>query len=187
LLPDGRLFTAMSTKTGSLYYSVSEDDGLTWRATMPLRYQDDGERVLHPSSPGPLYELQDQPGRYLLLYHNNDGSMSEGMRPGPVDLNRRSAFIAVGEYRPRAVQPVWFSRPKKLADTDGVIAGPQQYVDCCTYTSMTQHRGQRVLWYPDRKHFLLGKLITDEWLADRVVAEDQNRRQRPRGQKGISV
>jgi hypothetical protein len=25
--------------------------------------------------------------------------------------------------------------------------------------------GQRVLWYPDRKYYLLGKLISDEMLA----------------------
>ena len=26
--------------------------------------------------------------------------------------------------------------------------------------------GERVLFYPDRKFFLLGKYITDEWLSD---------------------
>ena len=167
LLPDGRVFAVMRTTMGSLWYSVSEDDGVSWRATQPLRYQDGRERVLHPQSPGPLFALKD--GRYLLKYHNNDGSMSGGTRPRPNKLTRRTAFIAVGEYRPQAEQPIWFSRPKKLADTDGVPAGTEGRCECCCYSSLTEHRGQRVLWYPDRKHFLLGKAITDEWLADRVV------------------
>ena len=169
LLPDNRLFAVMVNHTGALWYSVSEDDGANWQETQPLCYQDNGERVLHPPSSGPLYALGDKPGRYIIIYHNNDGSMNAGIRPGPNALNRRSAFVSVGEYRPRAVQPVWFSAPKKLADTDAVPAGPEQRTECCTYTSMTEHNGQRVLWYPDRKHFLLGKVISDNWLADCLV------------------
>ena len=150
---------------------MSEDDGATWRTPQPLCYQDGGERVLHPTGPGPLYALQD--GRYLLQYNKNDGSMSPGKRPRPNMLNRRAAFIATGEFRSGAVQPVWFSRPKKFADTDtdAVPAGPEQRCECCTYGSLTEQDGQRVLWYPDRKHFLLGKLITDEWLSDLVLPD----------------
>ena len=167
LLPDDRLFATMTTRTGSLWYAVSADDGATWGAPQPLRYQDVGERVLHAPGPGPLYALQD--GRYLLQYNNNDGSMSPGERPRPNMLNRRAAFLAVGEYRSDAVQPIWFSRPKRFADTDAVPAGPEQRCECCTYGSVTEHEGLRVLWYPDRKHFLLGKRITDEWLSDLVA------------------
>ena len=31
---------------------------------------------------------------------------------------------------------------------------------------LTEKDGKRILWYPDRKHFLLGKEIPDELLAD---------------------
>lgn len=34
---------------------------------------------------------------------------------------------------------------------------------------MTEHKGNRVLWYPDRKHFLLGKYLPDSLLADMKV------------------
>lgn len=172
LLPDGRLFATMTTTTGSLWCSVSEDDGGTWREPEPLRYQDGGERVLHPGSPGPLFTLED--GRYLLQYHNNDGSASSGPQPmwaRPYGFSRRSMFIAVGEYRPDTRQPIWFSTGKRIADTDGVPAGVQNRLDCGTYGSLTEHQDRRVLWYPDRKHFLLGKLIPDELLADMKVAE----------------
>jgi putative SOS response-associated peptidase YedK len=75
----------------------------------------------------------------------------------------------VGEFRPNAHQPVWFSQPKLLADSDGVAAGVQGRTEMGTYGSLTEHNGKRILWYPDRKHFLLGKEITDEWLSDMKV------------------
>ena len=66
-------------------------------------------------------------------------------------------------------QPVWFSGLRHIADSDGVAAGPQNRAELGPYGSLTEHQGRRVLWYPDRKHFLLGKLIPDELLADMQV------------------
>jgi len=154
LLPDGRLFTTMRNKTGYIWYSVSEDDGATWQPTEVLRYEDDGEGIQQPIAPCPIYPMSD--GRYLLVFHNNPD-------------HRRPAFIAVGEYRPGKHQPIWFSKPKQILDTDGVSIGPKRTSEIATYTSFTEWRGQRVLWYPDRKYYLLGKYITDEMLAGMVV------------------
>ena len=39
LLPDGRLFTEMRTANGDIWYTVSDDDGHTWRKTEVLRYR----------------------------------------------------------------------------------------------------------------------------------------------------
>ncbi len=170
LLPDCRLFMVMRTSVGSVWYSVSEDDGNSWRPAEPLRYRDDGERVLHPASPPPLFALED--GRYLLQYHNNDGSMSSGPKPlwtRAYNFNRRAIFLAIGEFQPKAHQPIWFSGPKHFADSDGVPAGIQNRTEMGTYSSLTERQGDRVLWYPDRKHFLLGKRVTNEWLDDLVV------------------
>ncbi len=166
LLPDGRLFMVTRTETGCIWYSVSKDDGAKWRESEPLRYQDNGERILHPDSPPPLYALQD--GRFLLQYHNNDGSMSDGPIPmwtAPYKFNRRSIFFSVGEFRPQCHQPIWFSKPKRFADSDGVAAGVQYRTEMGTYSSLTEEEGRRILWYPDRKHFLLGKVVSDEWLV----------------------
>ena len=171
LLPDGRLFMALRTGEGSVWYTLSNDPGgRTWRSPEPMLYQDGGERVLNPTSPCPLFHLED--GRYLLQYHNNDGSATGGPQPMwalPYSFSRRSMFIAVGEYRPDAHQPIWFSQGERIADTDGVSAGVQNRLDCGTYGSLTEQDGSRVLWYPDRKHFLLGKEITDDLLADMPV------------------
>lgn len=100
--------TVFRTGAGSVWYTVSDNDGATWRKPEPLRYRDGGERVLHPQSPCPLFALKD--GRFLLQFHNNDGSASIG--PSPLwsrayFFSRRSLFLAVGQFRAKAHQPVW--------------------------------------------------------------------------------
>ena len=175
LLPDGRLFLVMRTVTGRVWYTVSDDDGRTWRPTEPLRYEDDGLEVLHPKSPCPIYVLQD--GRFLLFFHNHDG-FSYGAN-GPWDMNaRRPLFMALGEFRPRAHQPIWFSQPKEFCDTQGVGVGPQSLILLAMYSSLTENDGQRIFWYPDRKHFLLGRYIRDDFLADMEVPSERTRSQR---------
>ncbi len=42
--------------------------------------------------------------------------------------------------------------------------GPKDTAEIGTYTSVTEFKGTRVLWYPDRKFLLLGKYIDDEFL-----------------------
>ena len=160
LLPDGRLFLSASSRSGHLVYSVSEDsDGKKWRRPEPMLYQDSGATLLHPAAPAPFYRLQD--GRFLIFYHNHDG-YKYGW---PLRMRgRRPMCISVGEYRPQAYQPIWFSQPKVLCDTGGVGVGPKNLAGLAMYGSFTERKGQRVFWYPDRKHFLLGKIISDELL-----------------------
>ena len=51
LLPDGRLWMNMRTVTGRIWYTVSDDDGHSWREPEVLRYQGGGDEVLHTKSP----------------------------------------------------------------------------------------------------------------------------------------
>lgn len=168
LLPDDRLFLKGSTETGRLWYSVSADHGATWRAPEVMRSRDDGSEMLHPTAPAPLYALDD--GRYLLLFHNHDGH--DYGAHGPRDMNsRRPLFMAVGEFRSNAYQPIWFSQAKMLCDTEWVGVGPEELIWLAMYSSLTERNGRRILWCPDRKHFLLGRYITDEMLANMKVPE----------------
>lgn len=176
LLPDGQMFCVMRTASGYPWWAVSNDDGETWSGPQPLRYYDDGPVVMHPQSPCPLYALND--GRYILIFHNNDGLVYGDGKPvwkmdgkpvlhiGPGDArhNRRPAYISVGTYKEKAHQSIWFSKPKLLADNDGIGFGVQKKIDVATYPSFFEYEGIRYFWYPDRKHFLLGKFITDELL-----------------------
>jgi hypothetical protein len=170
LLPDGRLFVVMRTMTGSIWYAVSDDDGETWLDPEPLCYYDDGPQVNHPMSPGPKYALSD--GRFLLLYHNNPGTRGEHSQfavkwdCNQANFIRNPTYIAVGEFRPDAHQPIWFSWPRKILDSGDIPIGPKGTADIATYTSITEWHGKRILWYPDRKYYLLGKYLPDELLAD---------------------
>ena len=165
-LPDHRFFCVMRTMSGFIWYSLSQDEGETWCAPRPLLRRDKGKPILQPLCCCPIYQYSD--GRYTLLHHNNDGRF-EGCEPEDTKKNRRPAFIALGEFRPNAEQPIWFSESKQLMDNDGVGIGPLTRIDIGVYTSVTNRQGNFVLWHPDRKFFLLGKKITPEWLADLKV------------------
>lgn len=173
LLPDNRLFTVMRTWTGRIYYSLSEDDGHTWQKPEPLRHRDGGDEMLQPKSGCPLYTMRD--GRYLLFYHDNDGTAHGGTGPGDYLRNRWPLYLALGEYRPRARQPIWFSRPSEFATTNGIgrppvdDKGATAHNELGDYTSFTEDEAGRILWYPQCKHFLLGKVVTDEFLAEMRV------------------
>ncbi|MCP4642926.1 MAG: exo-alpha-sialidase [bacterium] len=168
LLPDGRMFTTMRTMTGHVWYSVSDNDGETWREPEVLRYNDGGAPIDHPLSPCPIYALDE--GRYLVLFHNNPGQIGSfnqfKKKWGPNQANylRNPLYVAAGQFKPDAHQPIWFDAPIKLLDTDDIPVGPKGTAEIGTYTSMTTFKGKRVLWYPDRKYYLLGKYITDALL-----------------------
>lgn len=171
-LPDDRLFCTMRTMAGTIWYSVSADDGATWRNPQPLLRRDHGRAIPEPLVCCPIYEIG--PGRYVLLHHNNsgwlDGKTPEETSRNP-SRNRRPAFLALGEFRPEAEQPVWFSESKLFMDNDGQGIGPLKRIDIGVYPSLTRRDGEVVLWHPDRKFFLLGKRITPEFLADLLVPQ----------------
>ena len=166
LLPDGRLFTSLRTNNGQVWYTVSDDDGVTWRETEVLRFRDGGDPILNPSTPCPIYRLAD--GRYLQFFQNHDG-YGYGSR-GSLDQNsRRPQFLALGEHREGAHQPIWFSEPYFFCDTNMVGVFPHFRKWLSMYASLTDRNGKRIFWYVDRKMFALGRYITDEILASLTV------------------
>ena len=167
-LSDGRLFCVMRTNAGYIAFSVSQDHGRTWSTPAPLYQDDDGDLMLNPVVPCPIWKLQD--GRYLLLYCNNKGDANGGHFPCNYachKLNRYPSFISVGREdlsNPRC--PIRFGAPKVIVDNQGVPLGPSGRTDASSYSSLLEDGEDRVLFYPDREHFLLGKRLPDEWLAD---------------------
>jgi hypothetical protein len=172
-LPDGRLFCVMRTTVGHPYYSISSDRGNTWTSPEPLLQTDGSLPLLHPCSPCPIYEVA--PGEYIFLFHNHDGHFGGW---GPMDANshRRPIYLMRGQFRPVARQPIWFSEPQFFMDNGGV---PILRPDLAMYSSVTRTEEGVMLWYPDRKFFLLGREIKRAWLSslpvpDRLTAEGAN-------------
>jgi hypothetical protein len=164
-LSDGRLICVMRTLNGMVYHSLSSDRGETWTQARPLCYAPGGQPVLNPIAPCPLYRLRD--GRYLLVFYNNDGTANGGTGPGDYKRNRYPAYITVGREVPGEwEQPLRFGPPRLFATSDGVPAGPIGRTEVATYCSVLEDGPDRYLFYPDRKHFLLARRVTDEWLAE---------------------
>ena len=163
-LPDGRLFVVMRTASGSPFWSVSSDGGETWAEPKRLLRKDGGEPLLHPLSPCPMYDVGGNTagsGHYALFIHNHDGHY-QGWGPQDSSYHRRPIYLVNGHYEAGAQQPVWFDEPKFFFDHDGTSLGKpgtRGRLDLALYSSFTVRNGKPVLWYPERKFFLLGKII----------------------------
>ena len=159
-LPDDRLFMTMRTNRGEVWYTVSENDGCAWRAAEPMRYRDNGEIMKQPTSPCPVYETGDD--EYVFLFNNNDGYAFGAESRWDV-RNRRPAYLCHGRYEPHAHQPIWWGPPRLFIDNEAVPWGPpgQGRLEAAAYPGLCHHAGKPMLWYPDRKGFLLGKFIPD--------------------------
>jgi len=175
-LPDGRLFCVMRTAAGSPFWSTSSDGGETWTTPQRLLRRDGSPALLHPLSPCPLYDVGGNTagsGRYVLFIHNHDGHY-QGFGPTDTSMHRRPICLVTGRYAPNAQQPVWFDEPAFFMDHTGVSLGAPQRrgrIDLALYSSFTVRDGRAVLWYPDRKFFLLGRVIQTDSL---FPTRDQN-------------
>jgi len=170
-LPDSRLFCVMRTASGSPFWAASGDDGVTWTSPKPLLRRDGGAPLLHPLSPCPMYDVGGNTagsGRYVLFIHNHDGHY-QGYGPTDTSFHRRPIYLVAGRYTPAAEQPVWFDEPKLFMDHGGVSLGAPNKrgrLDLALYASFTVRDGRAVLWYPDRKFFLLGRVIDKSWFGE---------------------
>jgi hypothetical protein len=160
-LGDGRLICAMRTLQGRVYFALSEDGGRTWDTPRPLSYDPEEFRpVENPIAPCPLYRLGD--GRLLLVFYDNDGTGHGATGPTHIRRNRTPAWYALGEVIDYPTHPVRFDGPWILADNDCVAYGPNERTEIASYPSFFEHDGRAYLWYPDRKHFLLGKDLRED-------------------------
>ncbi len=152
ILPDGRIFSSMRTNLGTVCFAYSSDGGVSWSDPRVL-YFDDMTPFVHPISPCPIYDLGD--GRYMQLYHG----VCDPQKPY---LPRDPIRCAIGYFDPENErQPIRFSKKDdrvfmelgEKADGFGTVR------QLAIYGTMTHYKGENVLWYPDRKFFLLGKKI----------------------------
>ena len=155
-LPDGRLFTLMRSTIGHPVWSQSRDGGRTWDDPKILRERDGGRVYLHSLSPCPMYDWKGPEagsGYYFALIHDefDFSDKKSAYRPrGPLKL-------IAGKFEPGAEQPISFAPPKPY---------PSRKVANACYSSYTVVDGEGVLWQPDAKYNLIGRIIGPEWFAD---------------------
>jgi hypothetical protein len=157
-LSDGRIFCTIRTRNDSVYYTVSEDGGRSWREPAPLLYTNGGEPVLNPNAPCPVIRLPD--GRVVLMFYNrkNGGEREFGARD-PV-------WLSVGRETLHRPQPVEFSQPRMFMDIHNQMApGGTAWPQIASYSSFLVHKGRLYLFYNDSKYFILGKVVPEELLA----------------------
>jgi hypothetical protein len=110
-----------------------------------------GKPYLHPCAPCPIYDRKGpeaNSGEYFAFVSNEERSEENSYAPrGPL-------FLLAGTFDPDGEQPIRFAEPKPFPSRSGGNA---------FYTSLTVVEGNTVLWIPDWKHFLIGKIIGDEW------------------------
>jgi hypothetical protein len=160
-LSDGRMICVMRTATGFVYFSLSPDGGRSWDEPRPLRFAPGGPEIRQPVAPCPLYKLSD--GRFVLVFHNNSGYANGGPGPCGSGVNRRPAYVAVGREICHPDHPLMFGEPRVVADNGGIVDNDK--TEICTYTSLFESEGEVFLWYPDRKHYLLGKVLSSSLLS----------------------
>ena len=151
-LPDGRLFALCRSSVGYPVWSVSADGGETWSVPKILRDRDGGRPFLHPRSPCPIYDWKGPEagsGYYFALVHDLfDFHAPRASQP------RATLYLIAGRFNPTAEQPIEFVRRS--------IFSPRIVGNSC-YSSYTCVNGKGVLWYNDRKFFLLGREIGAEF------------------------
>ena len=156
-LSDGRLLCLLRTVTGSIQYCLSADFAETWSEPRPLCFRPGGRPVPHPNAPVGFHRMGD--GRFLLLFHNNDGT-ANGCS-GPLDWRaRRPVYASVGsEIDNPGGQPLAFSEPRFFYDN----GGPERphAGSLALYGTFFEHEGIRYWWYPDAIRFLLGRVVPD--------------------------
>lgn len=163
-LRDGRMICVMRTLNGCPYYALSPDQGRSWDTPRPLRFGPGRAVIPHPMAPCPLYRLKDD--RYVLVFFNNDGSANGGSGPLDVRKNRRPAYLAVGRENGDSDHPLAFTEPRLLVDNGGLPDGPVGETQIATYCSLFEFEGRVYFWYPDRKHYLLGRILPPSLLDD---------------------
>jgi hypothetical protein len=154
-LPDGRLFALMRTCAGYPAWTQSRDHGVTWSDPKPLRDRDGGMLYKHPRSPCPIYDwkgCEAGSGYYFAFVHNtfDPEAKSAYQTRGPL-------YLIAGTFQKDAEQPIWFAPMKLFIDRPSKNS---------FYTSMDIVDGNCVLWFNDKKYYLLGRVIDDGWFTD---------------------
>ena len=113
-LSSERLLTVMRTDTGFIYHAISPDYGARWTTPAVLCASPGGAPLRQPVCPAPLIKLSD--GRFVLVFHNNDGTANGGVGPYSSLRNRTPLWLACAR------------EARGIAESGGLIFGPPRII-----------------------------------------------------------
>jgi len=109
----------MRTRTGFPYYTLSTDNGQTWRQGRPLRIRPGGPELKHPCGPCPITCTRD--GRVIFLFRNDNAPRASGALcywdnrdPHHVTVGRCLPELARGMDEDMDNAGIYFDAPRKL-------------------------------------------------------------------------
>jgi len=173
-LSTGEWLGTFRAPVGHMYSCLSGDEGRSWSAAAPLRFCPGGPVIPQPNAAEPVFKLPD--GRFVLLFHNNDGSANFGSGPWDQLRNRTPMWISVGRELKKARTPdriVW-SKPRIVLDNhivfdDADSPGKYDYRTDVNYPHFFTWNGRYFITYCDRKLDILINEIAPELLDHRLL------------------
>lgn len=115
-LDNGRLFASFRTPMGYIGCCVSNDEGKSWSKSQAMRFDVNGPIISNPCAAEPVKRLKD--GRFVLLFHNNDGSINNAWGPWDQCKVRTPMYLCVGKElkNPNNGQYIKWNQPKVIIE-----------------------------------------------------------------------
>jgi len=173
VLPSGRIIATFRSRTMHPCYSISEDNGVTWRPARSLRFAPGGEEMKHPCGPCPITCAKD--GRVIFFFRNENAPMSDVLMPKHLDYwrNRDPHHVTVGREMPQLAEGlgpeednagVYFNDPKVVLsgiDLDPSERNPRRTAQ---YPQVLECGGRFFTIYSSEKTDIMIKEIPTEML-----------------------
>ena len=149
-LASGRLLSVMRTDTGYIYYALSDDGGASWSQPDVFRTGPYGAPLCQPVAPAPLIKLRD--GRFVLLFHNNNGTANGGLSPYSSLKNRTPLWLCVAREAEgvRENGGLIFSAPHLVIENGVQPKGKTKRTDI-SYQRFFQWKDRYFILYNHRK------------------------------------
>ena len=137
------------------------DGGHSWDTPRPLRFAPGGPTIPQLGTGGCFCKLSGD--RFLLTCGSATGSGNIG-GPNPEDQSQRheAPHVAIAREIRHPDHPLVFSRPRLLMGTS--CAMEQGTPDITVAGDITESGDDVLLWYSDRRHYLLGKVLPERML-----------------------
>jgi len=183
VLQSGRIISTFRTRTGHPCYSISEDNGITWRDVRPLRFMPGGEKMKHPCGPCPIYCAPHSTssgcsgdGRVIFFFRNDNAPLADPVLGDHLNYwrNRDPFHVTVGREMPQLAQGLgpdednaglYFDKPRVVLSGTDIDPQERQPHRTAQYPQILQWADRFFAVYSSEKTDILVKEIPAEMLS----------------------